>query len=227
MIVPVSATTENYLKAILAATQAAPDQLVPLGDLAQALDVTPGTVTTMMKSLSGAGLVEYTPRAGVVLSPKGRREAVAIVRRHRLLELFLVEVMGLDWAEVHEEAEVLEHVISDRVLDRMDAILGRPRTDPHGDPIPGPNGELPVPEGSLLFEADAPAHLRILQVDHTEPAFLDYLRDNGLLPGTEVHLTGRNDAAGVLTIRLGAQKEAERTISLDASRKIRVLGLER
>src|SRR5438067_4637292 len=106
------------------------------------MGVVPGTVTTMVKALSDSGLVDYEPRAGLRLTRGGEQLALHVLRRHRLVELFLVKILGLDWSEVHEEAEELEHAISDKVLERIDALLGHPRVDPHGDPIPSAKGQV-------------------------------------------------------------------------------------
>src|SRR3954454_13829385 len=143
-----SQTVENYLKAIFQAQTALEgrDALVPMGQLASALGITPGTATTMVKALAESGLVRYEPYAGVRLSAAGEKLAGLVLRRHRLIELFLVKVMGMSWAEVHEEAEHLEHAVSDRLIERMDEMLGHPATAPHGDPIPGPEGDVPTPE---------------------------------------------------------------------------------
>ena len=137
-------TVENYLKAIFQAQALLPDMtsLVPVGHLATAVGVSPGTATTMVKALAESGLVRYEPYAGVRLTAPGRRLAALVLRRHRLIELFLVKVMGMSWADVHDEAEQLEHAVSDRLIDRIDEMLGRPAVDPHGDPIPDPEGTL-------------------------------------------------------------------------------------
>src|SRR5690606_31552885 len=134
-----SSTVQNYLKAILH-LQGQGNGSTTVGEIARELEVTPGTVSIMMRQLKKRGLVEYEPRRGLSLKPEGVSEAMKVVRRHRLVELFLVEVLGLDWSEVHEEAEVLEHAISDRLLDRIDEMLGQPTHDPHGDPIPDRRG---------------------------------------------------------------------------------------
>src|SRR5205823_10720816 len=137
-----SSTVENYLKAIYLgqAALASPDRLVSMGHVATALGVTPGTATTMIKALSESGLAEYEPYSGVRLTPAGEKLAGLVLRRHRLVEAFLVQVMGMSWAEVHADAEQLEHVVSDRLTDRIDEMLGRPTQDPHGDPTPNPAG---------------------------------------------------------------------------------------
>src|SRR5256884_6395635 len=139
-----SSTVENYLKAIYQgqSTLTADQRLVPMGQVAMALGVTPGTATTMVKALAESGLAEYEPYSGVRLSSAGERLAGLVLRRHRLVELFLVQVMGMKWDEVHDEAEQLEHVVSERLIERIDDMLGRPTRDPHGDPIPDPEGAI-------------------------------------------------------------------------------------
>src|SRR6185436_12755843 len=120
-----SSTVENYLKAIYLSQLGAPEErLMPMGQLAGSLGVTPGTATTMVKALAEAGLVEYEPYSGVRLSGAGEKLAAMVLRRHRLIERFLVDVMGMSWAEVHDEAELLEHAVSDRLVERMDEMLG-------------------------------------------------------------------------------------------------------
>jgi DtxR family Mn-dependent transcriptional regulator len=138
-----SSTVENYLKHLFAEQQQNEGKLLPMGRLAAALGVAPGTATTMVKNLAESGLVTYEPHDGVRLTPDGERRALQVIRRHRLIELFLVQTLGLDWSEVHDEAEELEHAISQKVLERLDALLGHPQFDPHGDPIPGGKGQLP------------------------------------------------------------------------------------
>jgi DtxR family Mn-dependent transcriptional regulator len=137
-----SSTVENYLKIIhlQQLMLSDPAGLVGMGQLASAVGVTPGTATTMVKTLAEAGLVHYEPYAGVRLLPAGERLAGLVIRRHRLVELFLVRVMGMSWDEVHDEAEKLEHVVSERLIERMDEMLGFPEVDPHGDPIPNAEG---------------------------------------------------------------------------------------
>src|SRR5262250_2196203 len=141
-----SSTVENYLKAIHQGQTALPsgERLVPMGQVASALGVTPGTATTMVKALAESGLADYEPYSGVRLSSAGERLAGLVVRRHRIVELFLVQVMGMSWAEVHEEAEQLEHAVSERLIERIDEMLGHPTHDPHGDPIPSAEGRLPT-----------------------------------------------------------------------------------
>ncbi|MFW5784360.1 MAG: metal-dependent transcriptional regulator [Spirochaetota bacterium] len=214
-----SITTENYLKTIYAYSESHDAQMVPLGEVARSLGVTPGTVTTMMKSLADAGLVEYLPRKGVTLTRSGRTEALGVVRRHRLIELFLVEILGLDWADVHDEAEVLEHAMSDRLLSRIDELLGYPESDPHGDPIPGPDGLLPKQAGLPLAEAPVASTVRIVRVEHEETGFLSFLSETGLTPGAEVGVVDRSSAAGTVTVNVSGERLS---LSIQTARKIRV-----
>ncbi len=133
-----SSTVENYLKAIFNAQLALPrkSDLVPMGQIAGALRVVPGTATAMVKTLSDSGLIKYEAYAGVRLTAAGEKLAAAVIRRHRLIEMFLVQVLGMSGTEVHEEAERLEHAVSERLIAKMDQMLGRPAVDPYHDPIP-------------------------------------------------------------------------------------------
>src|SRR3954468_16904415 len=159
-----SSTVENYLKTLYAEQQAAGGDLVPMGALATAMNVAPGTATAMVKTLADAGLVDYEPRGGVKLSSKGEKLALHVLRRHRLVELFLVEVLKLDWSEVDQEAEELEHAISDKVLERMDAVLGRPAVDPHGDPIPSAGLEVGYRPTESLADCGLMQEMRVSRV---------------------------------------------------------------
>src|ERR1051325_3783314 len=135
-----TSTVEDYLKHILLAEQETPGERVGTGQIAARLALSPGTVTSMLKTLADSGLLDYEPYGGVRLTKAGRQLAAHVLRRHRLLELYLVEVLHFDWSEVHAEAEQLEHAVSDRLIARMDEVLGFPTVDPHGDPIPSSTG---------------------------------------------------------------------------------------
>ncbi len=195
-----SSTVENYVKRLYIEQQNQPEGLVPMGRLATLMEVVPGTATSMVKTLADAGLVHYEPRSGTSLTPGGEQLALAVLRRHRLLELFLVEVLGLDWTEVHEEAETLEHAISDKVLEKMDSHLGHPSVDPHGDPIPTASGDLrrPLlrPLGSCAV-GECPTVRRILDQD---PAFLQFVSESAITPGTRVCITEHHPQAAALTV---------------------------
>jgi DtxR family Mn-dependent transcriptional regulator len=199
-----TSTVENYLKAILVRSADA-DTAVATGTIAEALGVTPGTITTMVKSLAAKGLVEHQPREGVRLTPEGRAHALAVVRKHRLIETFLVKVLKMDWKEVHEEAEALEHAISDRVLLKMDAILGHPDSDPHGDPIPNPRSpEYDRGTGITLATCEAQKNFRVARILDQSAAFLEFIQRTGLKPGARVRVRERDRASGVVRCELRA-----------------------
>lgn len=193
-------TVENYLKHVLLLSEGS-DALVPMGALASALAVVPGTATTMVKALADEGLVEHQPRQGVRLTSEGRRVALNVLRKHRLVETFLVNVLKMDWAKVHDEAEQLEHAISDEVLDRLDALLGHPATDPHGDPIPSRQGKLSSQVYATLATCMTERPLRIVRVTEQSTEFLQFAEQNGLQPGTTIRVSDRNLPAGLITIR--------------------------
>ena len=201
-----SSTVENYLKTIFhLAEGVADDGLVPVGKVAEHLALTPGTVTTMMKQLERLGYIRSEPRKGVRLTSSGRDTALRVLRRHRLIESFLVEVMQLDWSEVHEEAEILEHAFSDRLIERIDEMLGRPSHDPHGDPIPDARGVLA--KDALHALGDCPPGVyRLVRVSRDDTTLLQWLDRQGLTPGVEFEITGRDDLAGIVTIRVGRKK---------------------
>ncbi len=179
-----TSTVENYLKALYDEQQHAGGGLVATGAVAASMSVTPGTATAMVKALAESGLVDYEPRGGVRLSAKGEKLALHVLRRHRLVELFLVEVLGLDWSEVDEEAEELEHAISDKVLAKIDELLKYPSVDPHGDPIPTSKGKLPSRTLASLVECDLGRTVRVARVMDQNPAFLHFVDRHHLNPGT-------------------------------------------
>src|SRR4051812_41969503 len=151
-----SLTVENYVKAIALITARDHDRdAVATGELALALGVSPGTVTGMLKTLSEASLATYTPYEGARLTTSGRQLAMKVIRRHRLLELFLVRTLNMSWDEVHGEAEHMEHAASERLIDRIDDFLGHPAVDPHGDPIPRADGSVTETEGTPLSKIPA------------------------------------------------------------------------
>jgi len=196
-----SSTAEDYLKQILLLSDDGDDELVPMGALASALAVVPGTATTMVKSLASEGLVLHRLHHGVKLTAEGRRVALGVLRRHRVIESFLVDVLKMDWTEVHAEAEQLEHAISDAVLDRLDALLGHPATDPHGDPIPTRQGKLASHAYATLATCVLDQPLRLVRVTEQSGEFLQFAEQNGLRPGTRLRVTDRNVAAGLLTLK--------------------------
>lgn len=195
-----TSTVEDYLKIILHA-QGPGDDLVSMGRVAAELGVAPGTVTAMVKTLADSGLVLYEPYSGVRLSPAGRQLAAHVLRRNRLIELFLVEVLGLDWSEVHAEAEHLEHAVSERIIERMDEMLGHPAVDPHGDPIPSRQGELTVTNYPSLATCILGQALRVARITDQSAEFLRLVEREGLRPGNEVTVASRDDLADAVTVR--------------------------
>lgn len=199
-----SQTVENYLKTIYVAQTAAADgELVPMGQVAAALGVVPGTATTMIKTLAESGLVRYEPYMGVRLTPAGEKIATLVLRRHRLVELFLVQILGMSWAEVHDEAERLEHAVSERLIDRIDEMLGRPAVDPHGDPIPTAEGLVMHANDLSLLTAAIGDSYRVSRILDQEPEFLRFVEEHGLVPGRTLTLVGRDSVGDSVTLRAG------------------------
>jgi DtxR family Mn-dependent transcriptional regulator len=199
-----SSTVENYLKTIYLGSVGSDGKearLLPMGQLAAAVGVTPGTATTMVKTLAESGLVNYEPYAGVSLTRAGRRLAAQVLRRHRLVELFLVRVMGLRWDEVHEEAELLEHVVSDRLIDRMDEMLGRPEADPHGDPIPDAEGVVKKQQGQTLLTCPVGTPMTVTRIIDQDKQFLRFAEHHDLKPGESVEVESRDEAADSVLLR--------------------------
>ena len=217
-----SSTVENYLKAIYQGqSQLSTDaRLVPMGQVAGALNVTPGTATTMVKALAESGLAEYEPYSGVRLTLAGEKLAKLVLRRHRLVELFLVQVMGMRWDEVHEEAEQLEHVVSERLIERIDDMLGRPTHDPHGDPIPTAEGTLTSHHLDSLLTCPLGTPLTVTRIADQDPAFLRFIESNGLKPGQAIEVETRDTAAD--SVRLRGRNRPPITIGARAASKLLV-----
>lgn len=178
-----SLTVENYLKAIFQLADAQQPGAVTTGQIADALAVSPGTVTSMLKTLAEGSLATYRPYEGVELTPAGRALALRVIRRHRLIELFLVQTLSLTWDEVHDEAEHMEHAVSDWLVDKMAQHLGNPKFDPHGDPIPTADGAIVQAEAMPLAEAPVGQPFRVVRVLDQSPEFLRMLSDRGITIG--------------------------------------------
>lgn len=214
-----SLTVENYVKTIaLIADRNPAGAAVATGELAQALGVSPGTVTAMLKTLDEAALATYTPYEGARLTDAGRRLALMVIRRHRLLELFLSRTLDMTWDEVHEEAEHMEHAVSDLLIDRIERFLGHPAVDPHGDPIPAADGSLNQPRGITLARCRPGSTFRVIRVMDQDPAFLRYLTECGLGLNAEGHLRENRPEAGAVVCRLG-----DRDVALGAAAAEKVL----
>lgn len=199
-----SLTIENYVKAIYQLSAGERGQAAT-GKLAEALRVSPGTVTSMLKTLSESGLAEYVPYEGARLTDAGRTLALRVLRRHRLIELFLVRTLQLSWDEVHEEAENMEHAVSDLLVDRIDAFLNYPATDPHGDPIPKADGTVAGSTGRCLSQLGVGQRFRVIRVIDQSPDFLRYLTETGLkLEATGTVIVNRSES-GTITIEVAGQ----------------------
>ena len=202
-----TSTVEDYVKQVFLIQQDLKGEVAPMGRLSEALGITPGTTTTMVKALADDGLLEYEPRVGVKLTAVGQSLALAVLRRHRIAESFLVEVLGMDWSEVHADAERLEHAISDKVLDRMDAMLNRPTHDPHGDPIPALDGMIRTTPDAPLATTPTGKSVRIARILDQSSAFLSYAREMELIPGTPVTVVEINRMAESVVLRLRSKKQ--------------------
>jgi DtxR family Mn-dependent transcriptional regulator len=174
----------------------------------------------MVKSLADDGLVVYEPRVGVRLTPKGKNLALGVLRRHRIAEAFLVQVLGMDWSEVHEDAERLEHAISDKVLDRMDALLNRPTRDPHGDPIPAIDGGLARESHRNLMTAKVGDRVKVSRILDQSSDFLSYVRRLGMAPGAMIVVADRDSQADSVHVSLPGGEEV--ALSMRVAAKIAV-----
>lgn len=201
-----TSTVEDYIKQIYLEQIESADGSVTMGRVANSLGVVPGTATTMVKSLADSELVDYEPRVGVRLTEAGEELALQMLRRHRLIELFLVKTLGLDWSEIHEEAEKLEHDISDRVLEQIDALLGHPKVDPHGDPIPSESGNLSNELLMNLCNCALNQPLHIARITDQSSEFLQFINKSGLKPGVKLTVREREPAADAINLRLSNGK---------------------
>jgi len=200
-----SLTVENYLKATLQISLASGSDRVSTGELAEAMNVSPGTVTSMLKTLADSQLATYKPYEGVRLTAAGKKLALRMLRRHRLIELFLVRTLDLSWDQVHDEAEHMEHAVSDFLVDRIDEYLGRPQADPHGDPIPTADGQMRGDADAAVPLADCSpdTHVRLVRVMNQDPEFLRYLSESGFEIGRKCVLKENNREADIVTLQIG------------------------
>jgi DtxR family Mn-dependent transcriptional regulator len=196
-----SEAIEDYAKAIYMLAERDREHPVSTGALAARLGVSPGTVTAMLKRMAELELVEHVPYRGVTLTAAGKLVALEVVRHHRLIESYLAEALGIPWDQVHDEAEVLEHYISERLEERIAEVLGDPATDPHGDPIP--DRKLAISDradGVLLAELEPGAGGVFARVSDSDPEMLRYLDERGIRPGAEVIVRDREPFGGALMV---------------------------
>jgi DtxR family Mn-dependent transcriptional regulator len=213
-----SESVQDYLKAIWKLQRDGP---ATTSALAAELGVTPASATAMVKKLAGLGLVEHERYRGVRLTPSGERAALEVIRHHRLLELYLMKALGLGWDEVHAEAERLEHYLSEDLESRIDAALGHPTHDPHGDPIPTAELELVADESRWLTEVADGTEAVVSRVPDGDPELLRYLASLGIVPDQPIVLVGRAPFDGPVTIEIGGARHA---IGLAVADQIRVSG---
>jgi DtxR family Mn-dependent transcriptional regulator len=198
-----SEAVEDYAKAIYALQSRAGGEPVTTTDIAERLGVTPASASAMVKKLAELGLVDHVPYRGTSLTGEGQRLALEVLRHHRLLELYLAEHLGVPWDRVHEEAEALEHVLSDYLESRIAAKLGDPKVDPHGDPIPSESLSIDEGDTRSLTELSAGDSGRFIRVSDSDPEMLRYLHDRGIGIGDELEVLDRQPFGGPLTVRFG------------------------
>lgn len=202
-----SLTVENYLKAILQISLQSNSEWISTGELAKYMNVAPGTVTSMLKTLKHSDHVEYRPYEGACLTESGKQMAIRVLRRHRLIELFLSQTLKLSWDQIHAEAENMEHAVSDFLVDRIDEYLEYPETDPHGDPIPSIDGQMrrAYPNLTNLSDCQIGVPIKIVQVTDQETEFLRFLSRSGLTIGSEGSVTEKNVEAGIVVSEWNGQ----------------------
>jgi len=216
-----SIAVEDYLKTIHSLSEG--ENVANTSAIAERLNVAAGSVTGMLKRLAERGLVEHVPYYGARLTVEGERDAVRLIRRHRVLELFLVQVLGYTWDRVHEEAERLEHAATDELIDRMAKVLGEPVADPHGAPIPASEGRFVESHFPTLDELETGGRGVLRRVQDEDPEALRYLAKLGLVPGAELEVLERAPFNGPLKLLVGGR---ERFIGAELARSLEVEALE-
>lgn len=219
-----SQAVQDYLKAIhMLESEGDPGGRrsgVSTRSLARRLDVSAASATNMLKKLDSLGLVEHVPYRGAILTSTGRRIALEVIRHHRLLETYLAEVLGVPWDEVHDEAEVLEHVLSEKLEDRIAALLGDPAADPHGHPIPGKDGSMPEAPTRRLWDLPDGESSDVDRVPDAAADALRYLADSGIRPGERVEVLRRGPLDGPLFVRV--DDRAEVALSRELAERVMV-----
>ncbi|MEY9212145.1 metal-dependent transcriptional regulator [Thermobifida halotolerans] len=203
-----STSVEDYVKVIYDLQERGTGP-VTISGIAERLSVSNSSVSGMLRKLCELGLVDHQRYGDVRLTPTGDKVALAVLRRHRLIELYLVEALGYSWDEVHDEAEILEHVVSDRFVDRVAERLGHPTADPHGDPIPTRDGRIAARETRLLAQLEPGSGGVIVRVNDSDPALLRYLASQRIGIGMRVELVERQPFGGPLVVRLGSESDQQ------------------
>jgi DtxR family Mn-dependent transcriptional regulator len=213
-----SRSTEDYLKAIYRLESES--GAAQTSAIAEELDIAPPSVSGMVKRLSESGLIEHLPYRGVQLTAAGRREALNVLRRHRVIESYLMEKLGYDWDSVHAEAERLEHAVSDDLVERMARALGNPQYDPHGAPIPTATGDIEEVSYVAMSEIPMGGVARLRSVGDKDSARLRFLASLGLVPGTAFTVLGRQPFNGPITIRLHGEERRDEVVGFDLARSL-------
>jgi len=214
----ISRATEDYLKAIYQFS--ADGGKVSTSRLAKEMNCSPASVTNMLQRLSELKLVEYEPYQGAVLTPAGQNIALEILRHHRLIELYLAEVLGYSWDKVHAEAEKLEHVISEEFEEKIDRALGHPTIDPHGDPIPSKDGEIEESPFRTLWDTSGGEEVKVSRVSDRDPEVLRYLAEIGIFPDVEISVLKKGPFHGPIHIEVN---KSEHTLSEELASQVFVI----
>jgi len=208
MTLEVSSAVQDYAKAIYSLEQRCDGGAVSTNALAERLGVSAASASSMVKKLDGLGIVEHVPYRGVVLTERGMNVALEVLRHHRLLERFLADELGVPWERVHDEAEVLEHVLSEELEELIAAKLGHPTIDPHGDPIPTADLKIVEPATVAMDGLEVGDHGRFVRVSDSDPEMLRYLGDRGIAPGASFEVVDKQPFGGPIFARFGAAGEA-------------------
>ena len=208
-----TAVAQDYLKVIWNAQEWSLEK-VSTKMLAEKLGVSASTASESIRKLAEQGLVDHEKYGAVTLTESGRRAALAMVRRHRLLEAFLVKELGYSWDEVHDEAEVLEHAVSDRLVARIDAKLGYPQRDPHGDPIPGSDGQVPTPPARQLWSCDDGDAGTVARISDADPEMLRYFDSIGISLDSRLRVLTRREFAGMISVAVESADGVPTTVDL-------------
>jgi DtxR family Mn-dependent transcriptional regulator len=220
---PHTAAVQDYVKALYLLESEGEPEAVPTSALATRLGVTAASATNMLKKLGSLGLVDHVPYAGASLTQSGTKVALEMIRHHRLLETYLAEALGVPWDEVHKEAEVLEHVLSEELEERISARLGHPKADPHGHPIPAKDGSLPVESRSRLWDAPDGGEVEVERVSDQKSEVLRYLEQVGIKPGATVEVVERGPLEGPLYVRVRSKPDEVHALSKELSEAVWVL----
>ncbi len=216
-----TSSEEQYLKTIYSLSSRSFQSLVPMKEIAELMSVSPGTVTSMAKNLRRQRLIEYVPQRGCRLTESGKMVAIKLLRRHRLIEEFLFKILGYSRAKVHEEAEILEHAVSDYFIEQLDALLNFPAEDPHGDPIPTKSGEIVQHDSIALHTVEKKDNYVVQRLVHIDPSTMVYLEDKQLVPGSLIEIIEIDKIARIVKLRM-VQTNASASLSFDVAANILV-----